>query len=124
MSTKHKVLVVEDDVWLAEHYVRILTTAGYESWSVPHALAAIDHIDTRRPDVIVLDVLLTGSTAFALLHELRSHVDIGNIPVVLCTNTAADLAYEDMTLYGVRQVLDKTTMTPDDIVHAVKKVLL
>ncbi len=124
MSAKQKVLVVEDDAWLAEHYVRILMNAGYESWSTPHALAAIDHIDTRRPDVIILDVLLTGSTAFALLHELRSHVDIGNIPVVLCTSTAADLAYEDMTMYGVRQVLDKTTMIPDDIVHAVKKVLL
>lgn len=124
MSTIHKVLVVEDDTWLAEQYVRLLVSAGYESWSVPHALAAIDHIDTRRPDVIVLDVLLTGSTAFALLHELRSHVDIGNIPVILCTNTAADLTYEDMTVYGVRQVLDKTTMRPEDIIHAVKKVLL
>lgn len=124
MSVKSKVLIVEDDAWLAEHYIRILSKEGYDVWSVPHALAAIDHIDSRRPDVILLDVLLTGSTAFALLHELRSHVDIGNIPVILCTNTAAALAYEDMTLYGVRQVLDKATVTPDEVIHAIKKVLL
>ncbi len=123
MSSVKKVLVVEDDTWLAEHYVRMLVIAGYDAWSVSHALAAIDDIDSRRPDIVVLDVLLTGSTAFALLHELRSHVDIGSIPVILCTNAAADLAIEDMSIYGVKEVLDKTTMKPEDIVHAVKKVL-
>lgn len=124
MTITHKVLIVEDDTWLAEHYARTLVAAGFDAWSVPHALAAIDDIDTRRPDVIVLDVLLTGSTAFALLHELRSHVDIGSIPVILCTNAAADLVSEDMTLYGVREVLDKTIMKPEQLVHAVKKALL
>ncbi|MEO5950241.1 MAG: response regulator [Candidatus Saccharimonadales bacterium] len=124
MITQKKVLVVEDDAWLGDHHVRMLESAGYKAWTVPHALAAIDDIDTYRPDILVLDMLLVGSTAFALLHEVRSHVDIGNTPVILCTNAAGELAGEDMTAYGIKAVLDKTTMQPIDLIHAVDKVLL
>jgi chemosensory pili system protein ChpA (sensor histidine kinase/response regulator) len=117
------ILIVEDDSWLAEQYARTLKQANMQSAWVEHAIGAMDMIDTHRPDVILLDVLLTGQTAFTLLHELRSHADLSAIPVILCTNTASDLPVEDMLSYGVRQVLDKATMTPQDIVAAIKKVL-
>lgn len=118
------VLIVEDDTWLAEHYVRILGVAGMTSEVVSHALAAIDAIDARLPDVLLLDVLLAGPNAFTLLHELHSHEDLATIPVILCTNSADSLAAEDMAVYGVRTVLDKATMQPDDVVAAVKRILL
>ena len=123
MTKTPYILVVEDDEWLAEQHVRTLTAAGFQAEYVVHALAAIDAVDTRLPEVIVLDVLLAGPNAFTLLHELRSHADLSNIPVILCTNSADDIQLEAMTAYGVRAVLDKTTMHPGDLVAAVKKVL-
>lgn len=124
MTKSPHVLIVEDDVWLAEQLGRTLGGAGIRTEQAPHALAAIDMIDTDPPSVIVLDVLLTGANAFTLLHELRSHTDLAGIPVILCTNSADQLANEDLAAYGIRQVLDKAMMTPDDLVAAVKKVLL
>lgn len=118
-----RVLLVEDDAWLAETEARVLSTAGYDVVTVPHALAAIDVIDTQSPDIIILDVLLAGSTAFALLNELQSHDDTKAIPVVLCTNLAEQFDDNKLAEYGVRRVVDKTTMHPDDLVVAVKAVL-
>lgn len=118
-----KILIVEDDDWLAEQYARVLTGAGYETAVALHALAAIQIIDDINPDAIVLDVLLTGSTAFALLHELQSYGDTGNIPIILCTNLAVDLSVDDLEPYGVKKILDKTTMAPDDLVSALRGVL-
>lgn len=118
------VLIVEDDDWLAEQYIRTLSEVGIRGDSVPHALAAIDSIDTVQPDVLVLDLLLAGPNAFTLLHELRSHADLATIPVILCTTSADQIADEDIEVYGVRQVLDKTRMIPGDLIAAVKKVLL
>jgi CheY-like chemotaxis protein len=123
MTKTPYVLIVEDDEWLAEQHVRTLGEAGIRAESVPHALAAIDAIDTNLPDALVLDLLLAGPNAFTLLHELRSHGDLAAIPVILCTANAEALAYEDITAYGVRQVLDKATMLPHDLAAAVKKVL-
>jgi two-component system response regulator BaeR len=123
MSTQ-SVLIVEDDSWLAEQHARVLSAAGYNSTIVLHALAAIQAIDDVHPDVIILDVLLTGSTAFALMHELQSYGDTGNIPIVICTNLATELSLDNLKSYGVRRILDKTTMKPDDLVAAVRNVLL
>lgn len=123
MTKTPYVLIVEDDDWLAEQHIRTLSTAGIRAEYVPHALAAIDAIDSKAPDVIILDVLLAGPNAFTLLHELQSHADLASIPVILCTNSADQLADEDVAAYGVRRVLDKATMVPGDLIAAVKKVL-
>lgn len=109
-------------MWLAEQFGR--TLQDYEVHYAPHALAAIDLIDEVKPAAIILDVLLTGATAFTLLHELQSYTDTAMVPIVLCTNMAADLQIEELESYGVRRILDKATMQPDDLVAAVRSVTL
>ena len=120
---KIKVLVVEDDKWLAEQHGRVLHGAGYEPAVTLNAIEAIQAVDSDVPDVIILDVLLTGSTAFAFMHELQSYGDTGEIPIILCTNLAAELSLNDLAPYGVRQIIDKATMVPDDIVTAIRRLL-
>jgi DNA-binding response OmpR family regulator len=120
---KPNILIVEDEVWLAEQHARVIKKAGYEPTISPHALSAIAAIDDIHPEAIILDVLLTGSTAFAFLHELQSYTDTADIPIILCTNIASDIDMKDLKSYGVRRVLDKTTMEPDDLVTALRSVL-
>lgn len=124
MTKRPRVLIVEDDEWLAEQYVRTLEAAGFTAEYVNHSRAAMDAIDVKPPDVLLVDVLLPGGTIFTLLHELRSHTDLAAIPVILCTNSAEQLAEEDMRAYGVATLLDKATMKPAEIIATVKKVLL
>ena len=118
------ILIIDDDPWVAEQHARVLEKSGYTTTISPHAIAAIGAVDDVHPDVIILDVLLTGSTAFTLLHELQSYGDTGSIPVVLCTNLAGDIRLEDVKPYGVKRILDKATMEPGDVVAAVRNVLL
>lgn len=118
------ILIVEDDQWLAEQYVRTLEAAGFSAMVTTDATQAISLIDERVPNALLLDVLLPGGNIFRLIHELRSHNDLAAIPIILCTNSAEQLAAEDMAAYGVEAVLDKATMKPEDIVTAIKKALL
>lgn len=119
----HKVVVIEDDPWLAESYVRILTREGYIVHQATHAIDAIDVIDETKPDAILLDVLLTGTTALALLHELQSHADLALIPIVLATNLADQIALDDVAGYGVKRILNKQSMHPEDIAAAIRGVV-
>ncbi len=123
MKRASTVLLVEDDPWLAELEARTLQDAGFNVKLSPHAPSAIVAIDVQWPDAIVLDVLLTGGTAFSLLHELQSYGDTGQVPVILCTNMADSLKLEDLARYGVKRIVDKTTMQPEDLVAAVRSVL-
>lgn len=122
--SKPRIVIIEDDQWLADHYRRVLEREGYEIYQVPHAIGAIDIIDEARPQAIILDVLLTGTNALALLHELQSHTDLATIPVILATNLADQIMLDDVQSYGVKRILDKATMHPEDIITAVRSVLL
>lgn len=117
------VLLVEDDPWLAELEAGVLSDAGYDVTHAPHAPSAIARIDEKQPDIIILDVLLTGSTAFALLHELQSYSDTKEVPIILCTNMADSLSLHDLKTYGVKRIIDKSTMQPDDLTAAIRRVL-
>lgn len=117
------VLIVEDDKWLAEQLSRTIKNAGYKTNISFNAPSAIKSIIKQIPDAIILDVLLGPSTAFALLHELQSYNETGDIPVIMCTNLANELSIEKLQDYGVRKILDKATMRPDDLVTSLKGVL-
>lgn len=118
-----KIVIVEDDELLAQQYQRMLRRDGHETWVIGHAMGAIDLIDEVHPDGIILDVLLTGTTGFSLLHELQSHSDLATIPVILVTGTADDISVDTVRSYGVKRVLNKLTMHPDDIRSAVQALL-
>lgn len=117
-----KVLIVEDDNWLAESHQLILEADGYEVRIVNHALAAIEEIDNFKPDTVVLDMLLPVTTGLSLLHEMQSYVDTGNLPVIVTTSIASDFKMDDLKDYGVRRILDKSIMKPVDLLSAVRSV--
>lgn len=122
-GTIKKVLIVEDDSWLANNHLMIMSVSGYDAHTVSSSEAAIARIDDKIPDVIVLDVMLEGGTAFALMHELQSYEDTARIPVILCSNIPGELLdHVALERYGVRIVLDKSTMRPYDLLDAVERV--
>ena len=121
---KKTVMIVEDDPWLAQLQSDALQKAGYKTKLVPNAPSAIAAIDEGLPDVILLDVLMTGQTGFALLNELQSYTDTVNLPIILCTNLASDIQLADVKPYGVQRIIDKSTMQPSDIIAAIRGVLI
>lgn len=126
MSDKQSetIFIIEDDPWQADQYRLVLQAADYNVRIFDNGLAAIEAIDKVQPDVIVLDMLLPGTTGLTLMHELQSYRDTGEVPVILCTNLADEVTLDDMVPYGVQRILDKATMQPYDLVTAVRSVLL
>lgn len=119
------ILLVDDDAWLVEQFKQGLEKELNAKVAIaPNGIEAIDMIDDRHPDVIVLDMFMPGPNGMVLLHELQSHDDLAKIPVILCSNSASDVRATDLTPYGVVAMLDKSTMHPEDLIVAVKKALL
>lgn len=116
-----KVELVEDDVLLARQFAASLGREGYEVHHSHHASEAMMAIDEAMPDVIILDVLLPATTGFALLHELQSYDDTRQIPVIICSSIP--LTLKEVASYGVRRIIDKTTMRPNDLGKAIRAVL-
>lgn len=84
-------------------------------------VSAMEAVNEKLPDVILLDVMLTGPDGFAFLNEMISYPDTAKIPVVLISSL--DLSKRNLSHYGVKQILDKAKMTPEDIYAAIKAAL-
>jgi CheY-like chemotaxis protein len=115
---KPKLLLIEDDRWLADSYMHVLEE--YDIDSAVSGQDAMDLIDVNDYDLIIADVMLERGLVIDLLHELQSYDDTAQLPIVLCTTLAQRINLEDVRAYGVVAVLDKTTLTPKLLREAVE----
>lgn len=117
------VVLVEDDILLARQFIGVLEGGGAKVRHARHAAEALLLIDETSPQVIILDMLLPITSGFTLLHELQSYVDTSEIPVVVCTSMTDTIRIDELRPYGVKRLIDKTTMQPSDLLAAIKAVL-
>lgn len=113
-----KILLIEDDRWLADSYMHVLE--DYEVDTAIDGHEAMDLIDANEYELIIADVMLERGLVFDLLHELQSHTDTAKIPIVLCTSIAQRVRLDDVRQYGVVEVLDKSSVTPKLLQEAVE----
>jgi len=115
-----KILLIEDDRWLADSYMDVLDEYDVDTAVDGHV--AMDLIDVNDYELIIADVMLERGLVFDLLHELQSYDDTSAIPVILCTSLAQRITLKDVKQYGVIAVLDKATLTPKILREAVESV--
>jgi len=84
MSAKY-VLIVDDDPDLVETVSMMLESKGYEVGKAYDGVEGEEAIKQRRPDVLVLDVMMPRKNGYQLCKELKSNKWTEEIPVVLLT---------------------------------------
>lgn len=119
---RKKVLIVEDDIIWRELLTSYMQALNIETRAVVSAGQAIVMIDEWHPDGIVMDMLLAGETGMALLNEMRSYGDLAQLPVVVCSSLT--LSLEQLLPFGVRAVLNKTTMVPAEVARVLRSVFV
>ena len=106
------ILVVEDDRGWETYYRRILK--GHELCFCHDGIAAIMDMDEVKPNLVILDVLLTGPTGFAVLNEMRSYPELAEVPVAIISSVK--MKDEMAEQYGVVKVYDKGELMPADVI--------
>ena len=108
------ILVIDDDEIMRECAVRVVRRMGREVKGFSNGIEAMQEIsESGAPELVVMDVMLTGPDGFTFLNEMMSYTDTMKVPVVVVTDVALDA--EDLSAYGVVGVLKKDTVTPEEI---------
>jgi len=111
------ILVVEDDTDLRHMFSTALELAGFDVREASNGYEAVDSVDRRPPDLIVLDLLLPGFGGLSVQQEIAERAVTRHIPIVIVTGSHRDLAH-----LSVACVLRKP-VDPDELVATVKKCL-
>ena len=78
------ILVVDDEPTIAEVVSRYLVRAGYEVRAVSDGAGALEAVDERRPDLVVLDLMLPGIDGLEVMRRIRDR-DRDRIAIILLT---------------------------------------
>ena len=83
------VLLAEDDPDVSALVRHVLETDGYRVEAVADGAEALRRFEERRPDLLVLDVMMPRLTGFEVLARLRELDDAGTpVPVLMLSARA------------------------------------
>src|SRR3989338_10660573 len=82
---KKKILIVEDDRDISELVRYNLEREGYDVSALFEGGDAFDHALKRRPDLIILDLMLPGTDGMEICRLLKNEDKTKNIPVIMLT---------------------------------------
>lgn len=80
-----RVLIAEDEPNIVESLTFILNRSGFEVESVGDGAAALESIQSRRPDVVILDVMLPSMNGFEVMKSVRANDAVKTTPIIILT---------------------------------------
>jgi len=122
VRANYRVLMIEDTLDYATLNLMVLKKAGFNVFHAPDGEAAIEWLDTHKPDVILLDLNLPRITGWDVLKHLYATHGEGAARIIVTT------AYSDSAnrlvgkLQGVDRYLTKP-FTPQDLIGTLDTVL-
>ena len=118
-----KIMWVEDDKFLSDLIARKLVNEKCILLSATEGEEALTVIHKEKPDVVLLDILLSGIDGFEILSRLKANASTKDIPVILLSNLGQKPDIERGSKLGAARFLIKATVTLDEIIDEIKGVL-
>ncbi|MEH6649534.1 MAG: phosphate regulon transcriptional regulator PhoB [Motiliproteus sp.] len=121
MSFK-RVLIVDDEAPIREMLTLALEMAGYECREAENAQQAMTQVLDDRPDLILLDWMMPGTSGIELARRLKKDQLTGDIPIIMLTAKGD----EDNKVKGLEAGADDyitKPFSPRELVARLKAVL-
>ena len=111
------ILLVEDDPAVAKLYSMLLQTRGYTVRHAADGLEGYDAVHDRRPDLVLLDIMMPRMNGIAFLQALRTS-EFRDVPVVVLSNFMEKQLVNDALSLGAIEYMVKAQTRPEALVGA------
>jgi DNA-binding response OmpR family regulator len=91
-ASSERILVADDNLEMRNYLKRLLETHWHVEL-VENGTKALEAAQTRKPDLVLSDVMMPGLDGFELLHKLREDTRTSTIPVILLSARAGEESY-------------------------------
>lgn len=79
------IFCVEDDQGIRDLMIYALNSAGFEAKGFTDGTELFDALQTDRPELIMLDIMLPGDDGITILKNLRNNSATADIPVIMAS---------------------------------------
>lgn len=117
------ILIVEDEKPLNEILSERFENEGFKVIRANDGKEALAIALEKKPDLILLDVMMPSMGGLSMLKVLRGHESGKNIPVIILTNLNDTETINDALAGGAYDILIKSDIEVRDIVENVRNRL-
>lgn len=110
-----KILFVEDDENFYNVFSVPLKMKGYDVVHVADGSVAVEKALLEKPDLVLLDIILPGTSGLDILKELKENIDTKNAKVVMLTNFGNDENVSKAMEFGADDYLMKYNIVPSEL---------
>ena len=110
---KKRVLLVDDDPDLVNILKARMEREGFEFMDAKDGGEMLKLVKMKRPDVILLDIMLPGMDGYTALRELKKEDEYKNIPVIILTAKKKQEVGDLFTLENISFFVEKPFDTKD-----------
>ena len=118
-----KVLIVEDDLIVANVYRNKLVHEGYRVETAADGEAGLSMVRSFLPDVVLLDLMLPKVSGLDLMKQIRAEPEFSKLPFIVFSSTYLTNVVQDAWKAGATKCLSKTNCTPKEVVEVVRDSL-
>lgn len=118
-----KILWVEDDKLLSMILAKKFESTGYKLLKANMDEEAFKILETERPDIIVLDIMLPGLNGLEILQKIKMNESLRDIPVIMLSNLNKQSDLEKAKLLGANKFMVKAAVSLDEIVREVEELI-
>ena len=111
-----KILVAEDDKFLANAYRVKLTKANYEVRMASDGEELLSMIEEFQPDLILLDLVMPNKDGFSALSELRANPRWSRLPIIVASNLGQKEDIDKAKKLGASDYVVKSDLAMKDLV--------
>ena len=116
-----RVLVAEDDTFLAQSYKMGLEKDGYTVEIANDGNEVLEKVEEFKPDVIILDILMPNKNGIDTLKHLKKDNKTAKIPVIVATNVDDRDTQDKCMEYGANEYITKANISISEILEKCKK---
>jgi len=117
------ILFIEDESALQKTFGEILSQEGYEMIPALDGETGLKMAKTKKPDLILLDLILPKVHGFDVLKQLKEDPETKEIPVIILTNLEGIGDVDKAIGLGATTYLVKAQYTLEEVLEKIKKAL-
>ena len=103
-----KILLIEDDLSVVEMLKKNLEKSDYEVSAAFDGIEGVKMAQQKKPDLIILDVMLPKEDGFSVLEQIKNSQDIAYTPIIIISGLSSSEIKEKIPSYEAQSKGSRT----------------
>lgn len=124
-KNKEKILLVDDDTFLRDMYVKKFKDDGFEVNHFSEVSSALEDLRGEfKPNIVITDLVMPGQTGWDFIKSIRNEGLAKEATVIVLSNEDIEKSKEDGENLNIDGYIVKSMATPSEVLKTVKDIHL